>query len=56
MRFDPSDENYLKSKKAVIIFEDGDAEMWCYWWEQLNELYQHIQLKKADQGSCGFAS
>jgi hypothetical protein len=35
----------------MIALEDGDAEMWCGWREQLNELYQLVQLRMADQKS-----
>jgi hypothetical protein len=36
MRFDPPDEKAQKTKKAVLTFEDGGAEMWCEWREQLD--------------------
>jgi hypothetical protein len=40
MRFDPSDEKLQTTKKSNLTFEDGDAEMWCKWREQLDgELY-----------------
>jgi hypothetical protein len=31
-------------KKSVLTFEDGDAEMWCEWREQLDELYRLVPL------------
>jgi hypothetical protein len=47
MRFDPSDEKSQKTKKSVLTFEDGDAEMWCKWREQLDELYWIVPLTTA---------
>ena len=29
MRFEPTNETSKKPKKAVLTYEDGDAEMWC---------------------------
>jgi hypothetical protein len=31
MMFDPTDESFQKTKKAVLPFEDGDAKMWNEW-------------------------
>jgi hypothetical protein len=39
MRFDPSEKKSQKTKKSVLTFEDGGAEMWGEWGEQLDELY-----------------
>jgi hypothetical protein len=50
IKVDPSDENSQKTKKAILTFKDGgDAEIWCKWQELLNELYQLVPLKGADQ-------
>ncbi len=49
MRFDPTDENSQKTKKAVLTYEDGDAEMWCEWREQLDELYRLVPLTSTEQ-------
>lgn len=49
MRFDISDKESQKTKKTVLVFEDGDAEMWCEWREQLDELYRLVPLETADK-------
>ena len=49
MRFDPSDETSQKTKKSVLTFADGDAEMWCEWREQLDELNRLVPLTTAEQ-------
>jgi hypothetical protein len=48
VRFDPFHGNSQKMKSAIPTCEDGNAEMWCKWQEQLNELYQLVVLKIAD--------
>jgi hypothetical protein len=35
MKFDPSNKKSQKTKKTMLTFEDGDAEVWCEWQEQL---------------------
>lgn len=36
----------------MITLEDSDAEVWCKWREQINELYQlSVRLRMADQKS-----
>ena len=49
MHFDASDKNSQKTKKSVLTFEDGDAEMWCEWREQLDELFRLVPLKTSEQ-------
>jgi hypothetical protein len=49
MRFHPSDKTSKKTKKSVLTFEDGDAEMWCEWREQLDELNRLVLLTTAKQ-------
>jgi hypothetical protein len=49
IRFDPSDENFQKTEKATLTYEDGDADMWCGWREQLDELYRLVPLTTAEQ-------
>jgi hypothetical protein len=39
LKFDPSDKESQKTKKSMLTFDDEDAEMWCEWQEQLEELY-----------------
>jgi hypothetical protein len=51
MKFDPSNRKSQKTKKSILAFEDGDAELWCEWPEQLQELYWLIQLTTAEQTS-----
>jgi hypothetical protein len=49
MRFNPSDKKSQKTKKSILTFKDGDAEMWCKWQEQLDELYRLVPLTTAKQ-------
>ena len=56
MLFDPTDENSQKTKKAVLTYEDGDAEMWCEWREQLDELYCLVPLTSTEQQAKAIVS
>jgi hypothetical protein len=49
MKFDPSDKKLQKMKKSVLTSEDSDAEIWCEWREQLDELYLLILLTTASK-------
>jgi hypothetical protein len=54
MKFDPSDENSKKTKKAVLMYEDRDPEMWCEWREHLDKLYRLVPLIIAKQQATAF--
>jgi hypothetical protein len=49
MKFDPSSDVSQKTKKAILTYEDGDAEIWCKWQEWLDDLYWLIPWTTAKQ-------
>ena len=51
MRLDPADNNSQKTKKSVLIFEDGDPEMWCEWRRQVDDLCRLLGIKETDDDS-----
>ena len=38
IRLDPSDTNSQKTKKSAYVFELGDAETWCHWRKQVDDM------------------
>jgi hypothetical protein len=56
IKFDPCDKKSQKTKKSILTFEDGDADMWCEWREQLEDLYGLIPLTTAEQKAKAIVS
>jgi hypothetical protein len=50
-RFTSSDKKSQKTKKSkdLLNFDDGNAEIWCEWQEQLYELFLLVPLTTAKQ-------
>ena len=48
-RLDAEDKKSTKMLKKTMMFEDGDAEMWCDWRIDFDDLIRLAPLKTAEQ-------
>ena len=44
---DPSDTSSQKTKKSAYVFELGDAETWCHWRKQVDDMCSLLEATTA---------